>query len=759
MPADRLNELLRAIGQPPEHTWPDAVLHHGFRVVLLLGLVVLVQVLFPVGPVTNFPTFERGDVPQNQIVADVTFTIPKSDAELEQERAEAAAAVAPVFNFVPAARDSMLASVRRFMAHADSAARAGSTAVESRDNLRDLLAAYGFPIAPAALDVMADPNHRTLLRQSIERVIQQELPRGVVSDADYEAASPPVTPVEDSPPPQWLIRDERERLVSRDSIVTETQLVERSGIYVPRPAPPGLAELQRLAVLLFFQGSIRLDRERTEAAREQARQAVPQTRGEVLQGERVIAAHEQIRDVDLERLEAYRQHLQATGALSAGRAFWGQEIGTFMLNLLVLSIFGFMLFFYRPTVYANGRHITLIAMLIAVLVASAAAVGRTIGPAELVPIAFPALVIAALWDGRMALNLVLVVGTLLSIQSPFWSLSSRIVLLLGGSAAALSVRVVRRRAQGLVLGVVIAVVYALAAIALGLLRSREVTEILTSIMWGTANGMASALIAMGFLPLFEAYTKITTDQTLLELTDLNRPLLKRLSLEASGTYAHSINVANLGEAAARAIDANPLLVRVGAYYHDVGKIAMPQYFIENQARGRNPHEQIDPRKSAAIVRAHVHEGAKLVAQAKLPESIRAFIPEHHGTQTIGFFYDQARQANPEAELDPADFAYAGPKPQSKETAILMLADSVESAAKVLQEPTPERIRALVDRIVETKVEQGQLDEAPLTMRDVAQIKEQFAAVLTGMYHHRIDYPPPTRPAPSQTAVSTGGGHD
>ena len=268
---------------------------------------------------------------------------------------------------------------------------------------------------------------------------------------------------------------------------------------------------------------------------------------------------------------------------------------------------------------------------------------------------------------------------------------------------------------------------------------------MTCVLWGAANGVSSALIAMGFLPLFEAATKITTDQTLLELADLNRPLLKRLSLEAPGTYAHSISVANLAEAAARAVDANALLVRVGAYYHDVGKIATPQYFVENQARGRNPHELIDPRKSAALVRAHVLEGIRFAEQAKLPQVIRAFIPEHHGTQTIGFFYDQARQANPEADLDPADFAYPGPKPQSKETAILMLADSVESAAKVLQEPTLERIRALVDRIVDSKISHHQLDEAPLTLHDIARIKEQFTAVLNGMYHHRIDYPTAPRP--------------
>ena len=182
----------------------------------------------------------------------------------------------------------------------------------------------------------------------------------------------------------------------------------------------------------------------------------------------------------------------------------------------------------------------------------------------------------------------------------------------------------------------------------------------------------------------------------------------------------------------------------------------PQYFIENQARGRNPHEQIDPRKSAQIVRGHVLEGMKLAEQAKVPESVRRFIPEHHGTQSIGFFYDQARQANPDAELKESDFAYLGPRPQIRETAILMLADSVESAMKVLQDPTPERIRALVDRIVDAKISQGQLEDAPLTLREVTRIKEQFTSVLSGMYHHRIDYPA-TRAVTSTPEPSRSGG--
>lgn len=725
-----MKELLRVLSSRPEHAWPDGFIHHGLRAALLLGLVLLMQVLFPVTPVPDFPQFERGDVPQQDIIAEARFTIPKTESELASDREEAAQAVAPIFRYDPAAEDTMLARVRRFVAHLDSAAVAADTDIERREDLRTLLTAYGFPVNQAALELLVERANRVILRQSLERAIQTELPQGVVSSADFE----------DSPSPQWrIVRDGSERLVARDGVSRQATLYARASTYLPPASPPGLADFQRLVVILFFEGSIKLDRVRTEMARDQARQAVPTIKGEVARGERVVAAHEQIREREIERLNAYRQFLQEAGQLGGGSR--APAVGMFILNLLLLSLFGAMLYFYRPHVYRDVRHVLLLAALIAVTAAAAAAVGGTGAPVELVPVAFPALIVAALWDGRMALNLALVLAAMLAIQTPFLGMTARVLLLMGGGAAALSVRVVNRRAQGLVLGSVIALVYALTSIGLGLLRGHEFSEVITGIMWGAANGMASALIAMGFLPLFEAWTRITTDQTLIELADLNRPLLKRLSLEASGTYAHSINVANLAEAAARAVEANPLLVRVGAYYHDVGKMKMPQYFIENQARGRNPHDQLDPRKSAQIVRAHVHEGIKLAEQAKLPDSVRMFIPEHHGTQTIAYFYDQAQKANPEVELDRGQFSYDGPKPQSKETAILLVADSVESAAKVLQDPTPDKIRALVDRIMDGKIREGQLDEAPLTMRDIARIKEQFTSVLTGMYHHRIDYPP------------------
>jgi hypothetical protein len=189
-----------------------------------------------------------------------------------------------------------------------------------------------------------------------------------------------------------------------------------------------------------------------------------------------------------------------------------------------------------------------------------------------------------------------------------------------------------------------------------------------------------------------------------------------------------------------AIGANALLARVGVYYHDIGKVVKPQYFIENQPKGRNPHDKLKPATSAAIVRSHVAEGLKLAEQHRLPDSVKAFIAQHHGTQPISFFLQQARESDPGARVDPREFAYLGPRPQTKETAVVMLADSVESAARVLPDPSPERIRELVERIVSAKIAAGQLDQSPLTLREINRAKDVLARALSSMYHHRVDYP-------------------
>tara|TARA_Y100001934_G_scaffold128948_1_gene156517 strand:+ start:70 stop:1170 length:1101 start_codon:yes stop_codon:yes gene_type:complete len=339
----------------------------------------------------------------------------------------------------------------------------------------------------------------------------------------------------------------------------------------------------------------------------------------------------------------------------------------------------------------------------------------------------------------MSLLLVFVLAAITGTLQPFADYSTVLVVMIAGAAAAMSVRAVRRRSETWVSIAIISGASSLVLFSQGFATATPLVDSAQAALFVTGNAVVSALLATGFLWVFELFTGITTDQTLLEWADPTRPLLRRLSMEAPGTYAHTINVSNLAEAAANEIGANGLLCRVGVLYHDVGKMLKPRYFVENQHDGRNPHDKLKAETSASIIREHVTEGVRLAREEKVPALVIQFILEHHGTQRIGFFYEKAREEEG-PDLDLARFTYPGPKPQSKETALVMLADSVESAARAMRDPSPERVRDLIDTVVGSKLNDGQLDEAPLTLADMTRAKNQFAKILGGVVHRRIEYP-------------------
>jgi len=408
-----------------------------------------------------------------------------------------------------------------------------------------------------------------------------------------------------------------------------------------------------------------------------------------------------------------------------------------------LVLVGGTLFLFRPFAYREIRHFLIVIGLVATSVAGAALVEQLSLPSQLVPIVVVALAIGAVYDGMLALVAVLASTLLLMGLATLAPLYDTVTLALGGAVAALGVRGVRRRRQSWALIAGITAAYLVGGLALTLLGGFSFGSLLEALMWGFVGATLYTVLTLGGLvPLLEKITGISTAQTLLELSDLNAPLLRELSLKAPGTYAHSINIANLAEAACEAIGADSLLVRAGSYYHDIGKMVNPQYFVENQPKGRNPHDRLPPLRSAAIIRDHVRDGVRLAVEHRLPPMIHDFIREHHGTGLIRFFYDKAvEEAEEEAgDVNPGDFAYLGPKPQTRETAILMLADGIESATRVLGDPTPERIRATIEAIVDARFAEGQLDQCPLTLREIDRSKAAFARVLIGMYHRRIDYP-------------------
>ncbi len=257
--------------------------------------------------------------------------------------------------------------------------------------------------------------------------------------------------------------------------------------------------------------------------------------------------------------------------------------------------------------------------------------------------------------------------------------------------------------------------------------------------------LAAFFVAVGSLLVYRArrWQRIPEHLRWLAWADLNKPLLRRMSLEAPGTYAHTIAMANLTEAACNAIGADGLLGRVGAYYHDVGKLRKPQHFVENQPRGRNPHDKLKPSTSASIIRSHVRDGIELAKENGVPRPVRAFIAEHHGTLPITYFLAKARERDD--SVNAAEYVYPGPIPQSAETAICMLADAVEATVRSLSDPTPVAIRATVEATVARRMDEGQLADAPITLRQLTQVRDQFVRILTGMYHGRIEYPPQSPP--------------
>jgi len=267
------------------------------------------------------------------------------------------------------------------------------------------------------------------------------------------------------------------------------------------------------------------------------------------------------------------------------------------------------------------------------------------------------------------------------------------------------------------------------------------TEAIGDLLYGTLGGILSGVIVAGLTPLVEAVFNYTTDIKLLELANLDHPALRELILRAPGSYHHSIVVSSLSEAAAKSIHCNPLLARVSAYFHDIGRIRVPQYFVENQG-GESLHERLSPRLSSLIIGSHVKEGAEIARKYRLPHPIVDVILQHHGTSLIKYFYEKAKEKE-RPDIDPVkegDFRYPGPRPQTREAGIVMLADAVEAACRSLTDPTPAQITGTVSKIIEGIFSDGQLDECMLTLRDLHEISSTFHRVLSGIFHRRVDYP-------------------
>jgi len=357
----------------------------------------------------------------------------------------------------------------------------------------------------------------------------------------------------------------------------------------------------------------------------------------------------------------------------------------------------------------------------------------------LVPVASAGMLITILINSHLAMVVVLLLSFIVALVNRF-SFDLFFFALVGGVAGIYSSLDVRHRRDLVRAGLYISGANIVIISMIGLMKQRSFTQLGENFLWGIGNGFLSVILTMGILPYLEELFSITTNIKLLELSDFNQPVLKRLMVDAPGTYHHSIIVGNLVENASELIGANSLLARVGAYYHDIGKLKNPEYFAENQEGVLSKHDDLTPSMSSLILISHVKEGVDLARQYKLNRPIINIIEQHHGTSLIHYFYHKALEENKTSKVGEEKYRYPGPKPRTKEAAIVMLADAVEATSRTVEEPSYERLKNMVDKVINDKFIDGQLNDCDITLVNLHRIADSFAHTLTGIYHTRVEYP-------------------
>lgn len=487
-----------------------------------------------------------------------------------------------------------------------------------------------------------------------------------------------------------------------------------------------------------LQENVFIDEEATQEEREKAAAAVEPVMYK--KGQNIVQAGEVVTVQQLAMLSSL-------GLLEDTQVDTSMYLG---MAALVALMYGLMLLYLYQFERDLLRRPKEVALLTTVLLLEVA-IGMVVKQINLylIPVQLGAFIIAILMRPRLAITFNVVAGVIagvLGAGSDGILTSSMFQILLmslfGGAAAVFLAKRITRRSRLVYAGFAVAAVNFATMMAAGVLTSADIMATLKSALYGAGGGLLSAVLAVGVTPLLENVFNLVTPQMLLELSNPTQPLLRLLQTEAPGTHHHSLLVANLAEAAAYRIGANALLCRVGAYYHDIGKTRRPIFFKENQIDQPNPHDGMDPAVSAAILAAHVRDGLALADKYKLPQAVKDMIAQHHGDGTMAYFYYAAKKKADEEgrQIDIRDYSYDGPKPQTREAAILMMADTVEAATRTLKDRSRESMSAMIQKLVKDKFESGQLSESPLTFRDLNEISDAFIRTLTGIYHERIEYP-------------------
>lgn len=480
--------------------------------------------------------------------------------------------------------------------------------------------------------------------------------------------------------------------------------------------------------LVLIKPNLYFDFEKTEEMKQQAKKSVEpvvikKNQNIVLKGE--VATLEQIRLMNQAGLLKEKASLDLS--IYSGIAL--------LISLIEVTIFTF-LYKFKSNIYNSNSKLLIIEAILCInaLLSS----GANIISGYLIPVGFISILIDLIFDPMTAF-IVSIPSIIMVACITNFNVDVILLYLVGSIIGILVSKNVSQRNNVLLGGLTLGLVNGATVFSLGLINNVNIIQTIINSSLGASGGVLSAILSIGILPIFEQLFDINTPIRLLELSNPNQPLLKKMLFEAPGTYHHSILVGNLSEAAAEEVGANVLLSRVGSYYHDIGKIKRPYFFKENQITNDNPHDKINPKLSTLIITSHVKDGIELAVKNKLPRAVREIIEEHHGNTLVRYFYVKAKNEGNE-DVEEKSYRYDGPRPSSKESAIVMLADSVEAAVRSISSPSINEIENMVNKIINEKIDDKQLDNSDLTLKDIEKIKSAFIKVLMGIFHNRIEYP-------------------
>lgn len=667
-------------------------------------------------------TFNVGQISNQTIVAPFNFYIYEDSEVLKDKQAKAEERVLPKYQFSDDITFDVQSHINNFYSLLDK-----TFSQDSLNSERSLtLTQNGYNLDEQDLNFLANKDAREQLFEFILIQVKNVLGVGILkSEPNKEKIT--------------LIGGNNEKVVSiKELFIKETAINYILNQRTPRFGSSEWKSIIEKILDNILQPNVIYDREATGVAKKRASESVPQILGEVLKNELIVQEHQKITGEMLRKLNALEQAEQKRIITEqAGKQIFSY-IAEFIYIFIVLSLFIILSYFMYPELlmtfsfFRTFLFFTACIALLLILVTN-----LTSWSAYILPLGLPIILLAFLIDVRAAMifgfvNYFLITGLL------DWKIIPAMTICLSGMSAVLPLENPRSRRDFYNAAFYMLIFFIALVIIFGAIQHTKILTILNDIKWGVLGVLISLVGSMTLLAPIEQRLPVITNIHLLELADFSNPLLKSLTEAASGTYHHCIVVGNLSEAAAKAIGANPILARVGSYYHDIGKIKNPEYFIENTTEEESVHNQLTATQSAQIIKRHVEDGVKLAREHHIPKAIIDIIQQHHGTSQISFFLNKALEQ--EEEIDENDFYYDGPKPQSKEAAIVLIADIVESTTKSLHEPTVEEIESVVKKTIKRLIDTDQLSESGISLKELKTLQESMMPILLGIYQKRIAYP-------------------